>query len=108
MDRLFHFFYDERLEVRRPLLHVNYEELPPESQHRFEMKCQEVCAEIPPKLKEWEERYMICFDALNQAEGEEDFDRIWDEMNDISSRIADLNLLYFHIEGHRYGANAYA
>ncbi|WP_091567465.1 hypothetical protein [Melghirimyces thermohalophilus] len=108
MGQPFSFFFDERLEVTRPLLHVEYESMPTEVRHQFELKCQQICATIPEKLKEWERRYLERFEALNQAEDEAEFDRLWEEMDRISSRIADLNLLYLHIEGKNLGANVFA
>ncbi|WP_141201759.1 hypothetical protein [Paludifilum halophilum] len=104
----YEFPWDERLQVHRPLLHVEYEEMPPEVQHTFELKCQEVCAQIPPQIKVFEQRYMDRFEALNQAREDEDFFGLMEEMNELSSCISDLNILFLHIEGHFIGASVHA
>jgi hypothetical protein len=105
---LYEFRFDERLGVVRPWLHVDYEDLPPEKQHEFELRCQEVLARIPEKIKEWEQVYMNRFEALQKAEDEKAFFMINEELNDISSILCDLNLLYLHIEGTWLGANVTA
>ncbi|PTM60060.1 hypothetical protein [Desmospora activa] len=104
----FAFPFDERLGVRRPRLFVAYEELSREYLHRFELGCQEVCSDIPERIRLFERRYMHLFEALNGIEREAEMDRILEEMNDLSSRIADLNVLYLHIEGTYIGANVHA
>lgn len=95
----YEFVYDQRLQVNRPLLHVEYDDLPIQAQHTFELKCQEVCALIPPQIKAFEQQYMEKFDRLNQATDDKEFYQLLDEMNELSSRISDLNVLFLHIEG---------
>lgn len=104
----FAFPFDERLGIHRPRLFVDYEELSRDNRHRFELGCQEVCAEIPERIRLLEERYMNLFEALNEMATEAEWERLMDEMNDLSSCIADLNVLYLHIEGTYIGANVQA
>ncbi|SDX36487.1 hypothetical protein SAMN05444487_11526 [Marininema mesophilum] len=92
-------FDDERLQIKRPLLHVAYEVLTLEEQHRFELLCQEVCAEIPPRIQAFEALYMGYFEELHTAEDDATFYRLMEKMNDLSCRIADLNVLFLYIEG---------
>ena len=91
--------FDERLQVDRPFLNVDYEQLTEEERSQFELMCQEICAHIPEKIKEFEKKYMEKFEALKEAEEEEQFLAITDEMNELSSIICDLNLLFLYIEG---------
>lgn len=104
----FAFPFDERLGIRRPRLFVDYEELSTARRHRFELGCQEVCSEIPSRIRWFEKRYMTLFEALNETSSETELDRLLDEMNELSSCIADLNVLYLHIEGTYIGANVSA
>lgn len=96
---LYEISFDERLGIDRPYLHVDYEDLPTEVQHEFEMKCQEICARIPEQIKKFESKYMKCFEELKEAESDDAFFQLTDEMNEISKVICDLNLLFLHIEG---------
>ncbi|SEM67240.1 hypothetical protein [Lihuaxuella thermophila] len=91
--------FDERLGIDRPLLHVEYEELPEELRQEFELKCQEVCARIPERIKCLEQEYLDRYEALKEAEDDETFYRLTDEMNDLSKTICDLNILFLYIEG---------
>ncbi|MFC4077169.1 hypothetical protein [Salinithrix halophila] len=100
--------HDERLRVDRPVLYVEYESLSEGEQQEFELLCQEICAQIPPRIKAFEEIYMDRFEALHQAENDEAFYHLLEEMNDISSRIADLNVLFLHIEGNFIAASIHS
>ncbi|SFS47022.1 hypothetical protein [Marininema halotolerans] len=91
--------FDQRLQIRKPLLHVDYEELSLEEQEQFEWLCQEICAEIPPRIQELEAIYMKSFEVLYFAEDDATFFQLTTEMNELSCLIADLNVLFLHIEG---------
>lgn len=95
----FELIYDERLRIQRPLLHVEYESLTPMLQSEFELLCQQVCAQIPEEIKRFEVEYLQVFDQLKDVDDEQQFLMLNEKMNDISSRICDLNLLFLHIEG---------
>lgn len=98
-ERWYELVHDERLRIERPVLHVAYDQLSQEQQDEFEMVCQRVCAQIPPQIKRLEQAYMDCFERLKQADGDEVFYKIMKKMNDISSQICDLNVLFLQIEG---------
>jgi hypothetical protein len=89
---------DIRLGVTRPILVVSYDQLTVVEQADFELLCQTVSAEIPEAIKQFEITYMQKFDALAEVD-EAGFYRISEEMNEISSCICDLNLLFLWIEG---------
>ncbi|TCS92359.1 hypothetical protein [Hazenella coriacea] len=91
--------YDERLQVERPYLNIEYECLPEKVQQEFELKCQEICSQIPEQIKLFEQKYMVHFDQLRDVEDETEFLRLTEEMNEISSVICDLNILFLTIEG---------
>lgn len=95
----YEFRFDERLGIHRPLLHVEYEELPEEVRQEFELKCQEICARIPEQIKRLEQEYLERYEALKEAEDDKSFYRLTDEMNEISKNICDLNILFLYIEG---------
>lgn len=92
-------YYDERLQIHRPILHVDYNELEKPLQAEFELLCQQVCANIPEQIKRFEEVYLQTFESLKEIEDEDQFLAINEQMNDLSSRISDLNILFLHIEG---------
>lgn len=89
---------DERLGISKPVLFVEYEQLSIQEQADFELLCQTVCAKIPETIRLFEHRYMKYFDQLDQVD-ETGFYELMGEMNEISSCISDLNLLYLWIEG---------
>jgi hypothetical protein len=104
----FEFCYDQRLGIRRPYLHREYEELSKELQDEFELKCQEICSEIPERIKVLEREYMRKFEDLREMDDETSFLRLNDEMNELSKKICDLNILYLYIEGTFLAANVHA
>jgi len=108
MKAPFSFQYDERLGVMRPRLEVEYEEMPKALQHEFELRCQQICSQIPERIKELEREYMKRYEALKEIDDEDEFLRVNDEMNELSRTICDLNLLYLHIEGVYLGAHVHA
>lgn len=97
--RPFELQYDARLNIERPLLHVAYEELTEEEREEFEVLCQKVCSRIPVQIQNFEREYMKRFAELEQMEEDSQFYVLLDEMNEISSCISDLNVLFLHIEG---------
>jgi hypothetical protein len=97
-NKWFELRYDPRLKLERPYLFVEYDQLPAPVQEEFEFACQRVCAQIPDKIKEFERKYLQIYESLKEAKDEEFF-AFMDELNEISSIICDLNLLYLHIEG---------
>lgn len=98
-EKLYEIRFDERLQVDRPYLNIKYEDLPEKIQQEFELKCQEICSQIPEKIKSWEQKYMFRFEELRDVEDEKDFLKLTEEMNEISSVICDLNILFLTIEG---------
>lgn len=103
----FSLVFDSRLGLKRPRLHTEYEALTPEQQEAFELACLEICAEIPERIRLYEQQYMHYYAQLTDVEDESVFDRLNAQMNDLSSRINDLNLLYLTIEGRYLGANVH-
>lgn len=91
--------YDPRLNIDRPLLHVDYEDLTEVERQEFEVLCQKVCSRIPVQIQNFERQYMQRFRELDQIEEDSQFYVLLDEMNEISSCISDLNVLFWHIEG---------
>jgi len=91
--------YDRRLKIDRPFLHIDYEELSEAEREEFELICQEICSKIPDQIKAWEQEYNNKYESLKEADDEEVFYQLTDELNEISSRICDLNLLFLYIEG---------
>lgn len=107
MKAPFSFEYDERLGVYLPHLEVEYDQMSEEQQYEFELKCQEICSKIPERIRELEQEYMIIYEALKEAEDEDEFLRYNDKMNELSKAISDLNLLYLQIEGTYLGAHVH-
>ncbi|RAL25575.1 hypothetical protein [Thermoflavimicrobium daqui] len=91
--------FDHRLKIFRPYLHVEYDQLPMQLQEEFELKCQEICSKIPDRIKCLEQEYMQKYEALKEVDAEDLFFQLTDELNEISSCICDLNLLFLQIEG---------
>lgn len=103
----FSFVFDPRLGLKRPRLNVEYEALSKEQQETFELGCLQICAEIPEQIRQFEQQYMNYYTQLTNVEDESVFDQLNAKMNDLSSRINDLNLLYLTIEGTYLGANVH-
>lgn len=103
----FSFVFDPRLGLKRPCLYIEYEELTSEQQEAFELGCLQICAEIPEQIRQLERQYMIYYAQLADVADESVFDELNAKMNDLSSRINDLNLLYLTIEGTYLGANVH-
>lgn len=91
--------YDSRLQIERPHLRVDLEDLTMEEREEFEVMCQQACSQIPVRIQSLEKEYMEKFKVLERMEEDDDFFTLLNEMNEISSRISDLNVLFLHIEG---------
>ena len=96
----YEFRYDQRLQISKPHLYVTYEELSEEQREEYELLCQRACSGIPDQIHSLEEAYMACFEQLTTVEDDDQFHTLLDEMNELSSRISDLNVLYLQLEGH--------
>lgn len=99
--------YDKRLGLNLPNLECEYEDMPKKVQAEFELACQKIASQIPERIKLLEAQYMERYFRLQEVVDLEGFDRLLEEMNDLSSRICDLNLLYRTIEGEYLGANVH-
>lgn len=106
--QLYELYYDPRLKIERPLLHVDYEELSEAERAEFEVMCQRVCSRIPVQIQSFEKAYMERFETLEQTEEDDAFYAMLNEMNEISSCISDLNVLFLHIEGRFLASRAHA
>lgn len=100
--------YDEHLHVHRPILHTAYEELSMEDREAFERACQKICAHIPIQIERMEQIYMQRYAQLEDAQEDEGFFALLDEMNELSYRISALNVLFFQIEGRFLAGKSYA
>ncbi|MFS8512646.1 MAG: hypothetical protein LOD87_02850 [Planifilum fulgidum] len=98
-DPTYEWRFDPRLNIDRLILHVDPDRLTQEEKTELALRYQEMAAQIPAQVKAFERRYMACYEELKQAEDDESFYSLIDEMNDLSSRISDLNILYLEIEG---------
>lgn len=95
----YEWLFDSRLNIRRLILRVDPDQLTPGEKAELAIRYQEMAAQIPVQIKVFERRYMACYEELKQAEDDESFYSLVEEMNDLSSRISDLNILYVQIEG---------
>lgn len=100
--------YDKRLQIETPHLHVPIDHLTEAEREAFEVVCQQVCSNIPVQIQTFEKSYMERFALLEEVEEDEDFFDLLDEMNEISSCINDLNVLFLHIEGRFLASRAHA
>jgi len=98
-DPTYEWRFDPRLNIHRLILRVDSDRLAPKERAELALRYQEMAAQIPAQVRAFEQRYMACYEALKQAEDDESFYSLIDEMNDLSSRISDLNVLYLEIEG---------
>lgn len=101
----FEFRYDEEIDLMRPVLYVDYESLNAKERQEFEWGLQQISAQIPDRLQQFEQDYLNLYETLKKAEDDESFFRINEEMNRVSKNISELNLLYLHIEGTHLHAN---
>ena len=98
---------DTRLGIEKPVLFVPYEMLSTVEQSAFELLCQQVAATIPEAIKSFERTYMHYFDQLGEVDDAGFYD-LMEEMNEISSCICDLNLLFLWIEGNFLSKSVHA
>ncbi len=101
----FEFRYDEEINLMRPVLHVDYESLNLEERQEFDWGLQQISAQIPDRIQQFEQEYMNLYETLKSTEDDASFFRINEEMNKVSKKISELNLLYLHIEGTHLHAN---
>jgi hypothetical protein len=98
-DSIYEWRFDPRLNIRRLVLRADPDRLTDAERAELAARYQEMAAQIPAQVKAFEKRYMACYEELKQAEDDATFYSLIDEMNDLSSRISDLNILYLEIEG---------
>ncbi|WP_044642126.1 hypothetical protein [Risungbinella massiliensis] len=106
-NNYYQFSFDKRLQLPIPKLYCEYEKMPLEVQADFELGCQKVASQIPEQIKRCEILYMDKFQLLQEAADLDGFDTLIEAMNEISSQIFDLNLLYQTIQGEYLGANVH-
>lgn len=107
-DQPYELCYDTRLQIERPYLHVRIDELSEVEREAFEVVCQQVCSRIPVQIQVFEKKYMERFTALESAEEDDMFFDLLQEMNEISSCISDLNVLFLQIEGRFLASRSHA
>lgn len=94
----FNFVYDDRTELEVPVIYVPMEYWEPQEKAEFYDRAQSITSKIPAKILELDKRYMTKYEELQ--ENPDDFFTIMDELNDLSGKISELNVLYLRIEGH--------
>lgn len=93
----FNFIYDDRIEMDMPVIYVPIEQWNPEDKVEFFDRTQGISSKIPSKIQEFDKRYMKKYDELQYHP--EMFFEIMEELNDLSGKISELNVLYLRIEG---------
>ncbi|HJV47495.1 MAG TPA: hypothetical protein VJ824_17390 [Bacillota bacterium] len=93
----FEFVYDPRIELNSPIIKIPVEEWTTEDLHQFYEEAQDVTAKIPAKILEFDKIYMQKYEEL-QYRPEDLFD-IMEELNELSGKICELNVLYLRLEG---------
>lgn len=93
----FNFIYDDRIELEMPVIYVPLEQWNPEETAEFFDKTQGISSKIPAKIHEFDKRYMKKYEELQHQP--EMFFEIMEELNDLSGKISELNVLYLRIEG---------
>ncbi|MEW9033079.1 MAG: hypothetical protein AB2404_10215, partial [Planifilum fimeticola] len=81
-DSTYEWRFDPRLNIRRLILRVDPDRLTPGERAELAVRYQEMAAQIPAQVKAFEKRYMACYEELKQAEDDESFYALIDEMND--------------------------
>lgn len=88
------FTYDERLGIRLPVLHVDWERLSEEEQGDILLEWEQIRGSIPDQVKRLER---IIIDKQNRLNVEDDFPascRLNSEIAELASTINDLHLWY--------------
>lgn len=106
-NSIYEWRFDPRLNINRLILHVDPDRLSQEEKKELALRYQEMAAQIPAQVNAFEKRYMACYEKLKQVEDDGDFYSLIEEMNDLSSRISDLNILYLEIEGRYLAGKVY-
>ncbi|MBE3596893.1 MAG: hypothetical protein IMW86_07625 [Hydrogenibacillus sp.] len=98
-DAAFTFEYDERLGLRLPVLHKPYDAMTEDERARLLLILENVSGRIPERIRDLERRYLELYRQAQSEEGEAFF-RIMEEASALSAAIAELNVLYWNIQGH--------
>lgn len=93
----YEFIYDTRIEVDKPVIHVPVEEWSTEDFSNFMDESQRITSKIPAKILEIDKRYMEKYEELQIRP--DFFFEIMDELNEMSGKISELNVLYLQLEG---------
>jgi hypothetical protein len=93
----YEFMYNSRVEIDMPVIHVPLEQWDTDERAHFYEKAQTVSSKIPAKILEFDKLYMKKYDELQQHP--EAFFEIMDELNELSGKISELNVLYLRLEG---------
>lgn len=91
------FFYNEKLGIKTPELHVEFEEMLPSEQDELLTKARKEAAKIPDRIKQFEEIYMQTYNDLENYP--ERFFELMDQLNELSAIIFELNIWFYKIEG---------
>jgi len=91
------FVYDPRIEMNMPVIYEPMEEWTSEEMAHFNDQALSITAQIPAKILEFDKRYMKKYDALE--EDPERFFEIMEDLNELSGKISELNVLYLRLEG---------
>lgn len=94
----FDFIYNPKLDIKEPVLYVPLNYLSATEKAEYFLEANKIAAEIPSKIQQLDKQYMQLHDEL--AGNDEHFFDLFEEMNQISEKICELNVLYLRIEGH--------
>lgn len=93
----FNFIYDPRIELDMPVIHIPMEAWEAAEIAEFYEKTQAITSKIPAKILEFDKLYMRKYEELQVRP--DDFFEIMDDLNELSGKISELNVLYLRIEG---------
>lgn len=93
----YEFVYDPRTEIDMPVIYTPFEEWSTEEKSEFYQKTQVISSKIPAKILEFDKRYMNKYEELHDKP--DAFFEIMDELNELSGKISELNVLFLRIEG---------
>lgn len=93
----FDFIYEPRIELEMPVIHIPMEDWEAAEVAEFYDKAQSITAKIPAKILEFDKLYMRKYEELQARP--DDFFEIMDDLNELSGKISELNVLYLRIEG---------
>lgn len=101
MSRTYEFIYDEELGIEKPILYVPMEQLSEEDQSSLYHKMEQISGQIPERIRELERKYETLYARFSEEDHIQD-DRFYsrmEEMNEISRKIGELNILYLQMQG---------